>query len=1169
MAIQTILDQHCLDCHTAPDPDGKLLLDDFTALMNGGESGASIVPGNSEDSLIVKMIEGRIEREGKKKIMPPGKRAKLKPEEIALVRAWIDAGAKAPAVAQSRVRELNVPKILPKVPPRKSINALAYASAQKLVAVARIEEIELRRAESRSVQRTLPGHRGPINALVFTADGAHLFAAGGQPGLFGEVRQWKTSDGTLIRTMEGHSDAIYALALSPDGKMLATGSYDQKIQLWNPENGQLLKTLSGHNGCIFDLAFRPDGKILASASADRTVKLWDVLSGERRDTLSQPLKEQYAVAFSANGKKLYAGGADNRIRVWEISEKATETTNPILEAKYAHEGAVLDLVFSTDGKLLASSADDRTVKLWDPAGELKEKLLLPQQPDWPRALAFVLENKALAIGRLDGSVEFYDSSKGEIKPPGKPQLAQLQPRGIQRGVTSKITLTGSNLGGVEKVKFNHEKISATISKQTNGGEHADHELLIEVTPDGSVPREAYELWVEHAGGESGKLKFWVDDLPAISEVASSDAPPVMKVPATFWGTLSKPGEIDGFTFSARAGEQLVFDAAAQTLGSKANLLLMLYDASGALVASNNGFDGGDPLMEFRAPFEGNYVLRATDRTSAGSPEHFYRISVGQFPFVTSVYPLGVAAGAPREIALIGFNLGESDRVQLNAEKPGELLVPINAEKYRSRRPIKILVTNQQEILETEPNHSTEQAGLVSWPVIINGRIQSAEDTDLFRFEVKAGQHLLIETAAASLGSPIDTRLEVCHADGKAVQRLMLQAVRDSRINFRGIDSNATGARLDNYLEMELNEFLYLQGEVVKLFRMPQGPDSEMVFYTMHGKRRLYFDTSPSAHALDENCYIVEPHPPGTKPLPNGLPTFPVFYANDDDADRKLGTDSKIHFTAPADGAYLVRVTDTRAFGGDRFSYRLSLREPKPDFVVRLNGAHPTVPLGSGREFSLTAERLDGFEGEIVVEVSGLPPGFVVTSPLTIQAGHLEAKGTLFAMPNAPAPAETNAPLTKIVASAVIDGKNVRKEIDGFGKIKLGEKPKVFVALEQSKEGVPQAWQSEGQAEMRELHIEPGQTIPAWLKIKRNGHEELVTFTVENLPHGIIVDNIGLNGVLIPKGENEREIFLYASKWVPETDRMCYAVENQAGRQTSFPVLLKVRKRGAPVTASAP
>jgi WD40 repeat protein len=257
--------------------------------------------------------------------------------------------------------------------------------------------------------RTFDGIHGDINAVVFTQDGSRLFAAGGQPGLFGEVREWSVWETnltqSLLRSFKAHKDAIYSMALSPDDKILATGSYDQKVKLWDTETGKELETLSGHNGCIFGLAFRPDGKLLASASADRTVKLWDVASGERRDTLSQPLKEVYSVSFSPDGKRLAAGGTDNRIRVWEISESAAETTNPLLYSKFAHEGTILRLAYSSDGETLASTADDRTVKLWD-AKEMHERTVLEQQPDWPTALTFV--KKGLVVGRLDGSLKLYD-----------------------------------------------------------------------------------------------------------------------------------------------------------------------------------------------------------------------------------------------------------------------------------------------------------------------------------------------------------------------------------------------------------------------------------------------------------------------------------------------------------------------------------------------------------------------------------------------------------------------------------------------------------------------------------------------------------------------------------------------------------------------------------------
>src|SRR5205823_9461171 len=138
----------------------------------------------------------------------------------------------------------------------------------------------------------------------------------------------------------------------------------------------------------------------------------------------------------------------------------------------------------------------------------------------------------------------------------------------------------------------------------------------------------------------------------------------------------------------------------------------------------------------------------------------------------------------------------------------------------------------------------------------------------------------------------------------------------------------------------------------------------------------------------------------------------------------------------------------------------------------------------------------------------------------------------------------------------------------FGRIKLVEKPKLFVGFmpeESAALVIPTLSESRKSAE---IIVAPGQTVSAWLKVQRSGHDDLITFTVDNLPHGVIVDNIGLNGVLIPKGENARQIFLNAAKWVPETDRPCYAIEQQAGRQTSHPVLLHVRKPGPKVAAMA-
>src|SRR5687767_511041 len=102
-AVDAIFFERCVECHESEEPEGKFVLESYELLLKGGESGPAIVPGKSSESLLVKLIEG-FEKDGKKKIMPPGKREKLKASEIALIRAWIDAGAKPPT--EDRPKEL-------------------------------------------------------------------------------------------------------------------------------------------------------------------------------------------------------------------------------------------------------------------------------------------------------------------------------------------------------------------------------------------------------------------------------------------------------------------------------------------------------------------------------------------------------------------------------------------------------------------------------------------------------------------------------------------------------------------------------------------------------------------------------------------------------------------------------------------------------------------------------------------------------------------------------------------------------------------------------------------------------------------------------------------------------------------------------------------------------
>jgi len=125
------------------------------------------------------------------------------------------------------------------------------------------------------------------------------------------------------------------------------------------------------------------------------------------------------------------------------------------------------------------------------------------------------------------------------------------------------------------------------------------------------------------------------------------------------------------------------------------------------------------------------------------------------------------------------------------------------------------------------------------------------------------------------GSPIDTKIEVFARRWQAVERLLLQAVRNSRRYLSRVDSTTADCRVENGRRWNSTNGSTCKAKVVKLFRAPQGPDSGFLFYTSAGKRHAFFDTSPTAHALDEPCYIVEPHRQ-RQLAANGLPLFTLL-----------------------------------------------------------------------------------------------------------------------------------------------------------------------------------------------------------------------------------------------------------------------------------------------------
>ena len=174
-----------------------------------------------------------------------------------------------------------------------------------------------------------------------------------------------------------------------------------------------------------------------------------------------------------------------------------------------------------------------------------------------------------------------------------------------------------------------------------------------------------------------------------------------------------------------------------------------------------------------------------------------------------------------------------------------------------------------------------------------------------------------------------------------------------------------------------------------------------------------------------------------------------------------------------------------------------------------------------------------------------------------------------ALSDAPAPTEANWGLTKVTATATIAGKEVTHDVNNLGS---GEKSR------QAEGHRPPGARSERPAEARprsatgfpkppEITIAPGGSITCKLRVERNGFNDRIAFDVPNLPHGIIVDDIGLSGILIPEGQTERTVFLRAEPWVPEQSRTFFAIAQVEGNQGSCPMVIHVKEDGGAMTKS--
>jgi WD40 repeat protein len=197
---------------------------------------------------------------------------------------------------------------------------------------------------------------GSTKHVAVSPDGRYV-ATGAQDKT---AKVWDAQTGELVQTLVGHSEILFGIAFSPDGTKLLTGSLDDTARLWDLASGKEIRRLTGHTAAVYAVGFTPDGRYAITSSADKSARIWDLTSPLEADTLAGQSSFVYAVDFSPDGSRIFTGSADGTGLLWDA------TSHQIVSRLYT-DSRVDTAAFSPDGRYLLLGHLDKKAELWDVA----------------------------------------------------------------------------------------------------------------------------------------------------------------------------------------------------------------------------------------------------------------------------------------------------------------------------------------------------------------------------------------------------------------------------------------------------------------------------------------------------------------------------------------------------------------------------------------------------------------------------------------------------------------------------------------------------------------------------------------------------------------------------------------------------------------------------------
>jgi len=253
-------------------------------------------------------------------------------------------------------------------------------------------------------EKILRGHGGLVLAVAYSPDG-HRIVTGSADHT---VKVWDAATGKVLplggsNGLNGHKRPILSVVFSSDGKRILTGSWDRTVKVWDADTGEEVRTLPGIADRIFSVAFSPDGQRIVTGSQDRTAKVWDTATGELIRTLTGHAGVVWSVAFSPDGQRIVTGSWDKTAKVWDAA------TGGELATFREHGDPVLSVAFSPDGKHIVSGSFDQTAKVWEAANG-HELFTLAGHSAPVVSVTFSSDGQRIATAGDDQTARVWDAS---------------------------------------------------------------------------------------------------------------------------------------------------------------------------------------------------------------------------------------------------------------------------------------------------------------------------------------------------------------------------------------------------------------------------------------------------------------------------------------------------------------------------------------------------------------------------------------------------------------------------------------------------------------------------------------------------------------------------------------------------------------------------------------